>query len=164
MKKIWGYFRSINFGIQNLIKWFPVIWQDRDWDHWFIYKIFHFKLKQVENLQRNHGISLSSKQLADQIKLAVLLLDRLVKDEYLENVLNPHEKKWGDSEMIFTPIKGNEEYSSLDFKVEKANTKKEIEQENKERMLLYEHERKLREQDLDMLFKHMRKYIEGWWD
>jgi hypothetical protein len=164
MKKIWHFFRSIKYGIQNLIKWFPVIWQDRDWDHWFIFKIFHFKLKEVENFQRKYGNSITHEKIADQIKLAVLLLDRLVKDEYLENVLKPHEKKWGDSEMIFTPIKGNEEYSSLDLKVEKANTKEEIDQESKERTRLYDHERKLREQDLDILFKHMRKYIEGWWD
>lgn len=167
MKKIWSFFRSIKYGIENLIKWFPVIWQDRDWDHWFIYKIFHFKLKEVEKLQRKYGNSTSSEKVADQIKLAVLLLDRLIKDEYLENVLKPHEEKWGESEMIFTPIdptEGDEGMSTLDFKVEKAITEEEQAQESKERMILYKHETKLRQQDLDMVFKHIRKYIEGWWD
>jgi len=164
VKQIWQFFRSIKYGIENLIKWFPVIWQDRDWDHWFIYKIFQFKLQQVEKLQRKYGNSTNSKKYAYQIKVAVLLLNRLIKDEYLENVLKPHEKKWGESEMIFTPIKGNEEYTTLDFKVEKANTEEEKEQEHKERMILYKHSDYLKQQDLDILFKHMRKYIEGWWD
>jgi len=164
MKKIWDFFRSIKYGIENLIKWFPIIWKDRDWDHWFIYKIFHFKLKRVEYLQRHYGNSVDHKKIADQIKIAVLLLDRLIKDEYLENVLKPHEKKWGDSEFIFTPIEGKKGYSSLDLKVEKANTKEEKEHESKERMVLYKHSDALKQQDLDMLFKHMRKYIEGWWD
>jgi hypothetical protein len=164
MGKILDFPRNVKYGIQNLIKWFPVIWQDRDWDHWFIFKIFHFKLKEVEKLQREYGNAVTHEKIADQIKLAVLLLDRLIKDEYLENVLKPHEKKWGESEMIFTPIEGNKEYSSMDFKVEKANTKEEIEQESKERSIIYKHSDVLKQQDLDMLFKHMRKYIECWWD
>jgi len=164
MKKIWKFFRSIKYGIQNIIKWFPVIWQDRDWDHWFILKIFHFKLNEVEKFQRKYGNSVTHEKIADQIKIAILLLDRLIKDEYLENVLKPHEKKWGDSEFIFTPIKGNKGYSSLDLKVEKANTEEEKKQESKERSILYKHSDALKQQDLDMLFKHMRKYIEGWWD
>ena len=118
----------------------------------------------METLHRKYGNSIYREKYADQIKLAVLLIHRLIEDEYLENVLKPHEEKWGESEFIFTPIPGDKEYSSLDIKVDKANTKEEIEQESKERMRLYDHEGKLKKQDLDMLFKHIRKYIEYWWD
>ncbi len=50
--KINNFFRSIKYGIKNLITWFPIIWKDRDWDHWYLYKILRFKLIQMENLQR----------------------------------------------------------------------------------------------------------------
>ena len=59
---------------------------------------------------------------------------------------------------------GDKEYSSLDIKVDKANTKEEKKQETKERMILNKNSDALKKQDLDMLFKHMRKYIECWWD
>ena len=164
MKKIWQFFRSTKYGIENLVAWFPIIWKDRDWDHWFLYKILHLKLKRMETLHRKYGNSIYREKYADQIKLAVLLIHRLIEDEYLENVLKPHEEKWGESEFIFTPIPGDKEYSSLDIKVDKANTKEEKKQETKERMILYKHSDALKKQDLDMLFKHMRKYIECWWD
>jgi hypothetical protein len=167
MEKIMGFFRSIKYGIRNLLIWFSVIWNDRDWDQWFLYKILQFKLKRMEKLQRKYGNSTNSEKYADQIKLAVLLLQRLIDDNYLQNVLKPHEEKWGESEMIFTPIdptEGDEGFSTLDFKVENANTEEEKEQEHKERMILYKHSDALKQQDLDLLFKHMRKYIECWWD
>ena len=144
--------------------WFSVIWSDRDWDPWFLYKILYFKLKRMENMQRKHGHSVTSEKYADQIKVAGLLLKRIIDDNYLENVMTPHEKKWGKSEFVFTPLPGNGNFSSLSIKVEKANTPEEIEQEHKERMGLYIHEANLKQQDLDLLFKHMRKYVEGWWD
>ena len=164
MRSIWQFFRSIKYGIENLIIWFLVIWQDRDWDHWFLYKIIYFKLKRMENLQRKYGNCVDNEKLADQIKVAALLLKRLMDDDYLTNVLKPHEKKWGESKFIWTPKPDDEEYSLLNIKVEKANTEEEIEQESKERLRLYNHARGLKQQDLDMVFKHMRKYIEGWWD
>lgn len=164
MDKIKSFFYGIKTGIKNLIKWTPVIWRDRDWDQYFFYVVLHFKLKRMEKLHRNHSHLVNGKKYADQIKLAVLLLDRIIKDNYLENVIEPHEKKWGQSDFVFTPLKDNKNLSSLSIKVEKANTPEEKAKENKERMALYKHSDDLKNQDLDMLFKHIRKYIEGWWD
>ena len=45
-----------------------------------------------------------------------------------------------------------------------VKTEEDKEQERKEFRRASEHEAKLREQDLDMLFKNMRKYIQTWWD
>jgi hypothetical protein len=35
MYKIKQFFRNIH----NLIRWFPIIWKDRDWDDHFIFEI-----------------------------------------------------------------------------------------------------------------------------
>lgn len=164
MGKIWDFPRTVKYGIKNLIVWFPVIWKDRDWDQQFLYVILHFKLKRMENLHRKYGHLVNSEKYANQIKLAVSLLDRIIKDDYLENVMIPHEKKWGESDFVFTPLKDNKNLSSLTIKVEKANTPEEKAKEHKERMTLYEHSDNLKKQDLDMLFKHIRKNVEGWWD
>ena len=37
--------RDIAQGIKNLIKWFPIIWKDRNWDDSFIFDILQFKLQ-----------------------------------------------------------------------------------------------------------------------
>lgn len=161
--KIEQFFKEIIYGIENLIIWLPVIWKDRNWDHWFLYKVLQHKLKQMIKLQRKWGNSINADDYADQMQVCVNLLDRLLKDEYLENALKPHEEKWGNSEMIFKPYNDDScEFAGLS--VEKAVTEKDKDIEKKERMRLYKHSDQMAEQDLDMLFQNMRKYITGWWD
>ena len=171
-EKIKGFFRNIRIGIPNLIKWTPIIWEDRDWDQYFLYVILQFKLKQMEKLQREYGISVNSNDYADQMKTCILLLDRIIKGDYLTNSLKPHEEKWGElrldfketSDETFRDIDGGEKLYEGTFSVEKVTTPEGKEQENKERMRLYKHVDNLEKQDLDLLFKLMRKHIEGWWD
>ena len=31
--------------IKNIIRWIPVLWKDRDWDDWYIYKILQKKIE-----------------------------------------------------------------------------------------------------------------------
>jgi len=148
---------KIKHGIQNLIKWFPVVWKDRDWDQHFIYKILHFKLSRMEKYQREYGMSTISNDIADQIKLCVNLLDRITKHDYIDNAFLFHNRKWGELNLDF-------KQNGLFYNVEKANTEEEKKIENKARMRLYKHVDYLEEQDKDMLFNNMKKYINGWWD
>ena len=159
-----SFFKNIYRGIVNLVIWFPIIWNDRNWDQYFFYKIMKSKLEKMENLQRKHGIAINSKKYANQIKLCINLLHRIIQDDYIINALIPHEKKWGEAKMIFKPLSENSNYTELDFVVEKAITEKEIKQEDKERMRIYKHSDNMRKQDFDLLFKNLQKYIEGWWD
>ena len=156
--------RNIRYGFRNLKTWFLVIWNDRDYDHWFLYKIIQFKLKRMERLQRKYGHSINSDKIADKMKICVSLLERLLEDDYIGNALESHEKKWGESEMIFTPIPDKKGYSELNFKVEKVTNEKEKAKETKERRTKYDLARDSKEQDLDMLFSIIRKNVEGWWD
>jgi hypothetical protein len=39
-------YRNCRDGITNLWKWAPVIWQDRDWDHYYIYAVLIHKLEK----------------------------------------------------------------------------------------------------------------------
>jgi hypothetical protein len=156
--------RNIKYGVKNIIDYFPIIWKDRDWDHYYLYRLLRYKLERMEKLQREHGHHVDHIKTADEIKVCKLLLDRLIKDDYLMNVMEPHDKKWGESEWNFTPCEDNPEFSELHFTHPNANTEEEIELEKKERIRLYKHSNNLRSQDLDMLFKLLRKQVEGWWD
>lgn len=33
--------------IKNLIRWFPIIWEDRDWDHGYVEEMLLFKLNNM---------------------------------------------------------------------------------------------------------------------
>jgi hypothetical protein len=146
------------------LRWIPIIWKDQDWDHWYLYKIIQVKLKHMEEYQRKYGISVNNNDYADQMKVCINLLERLIKDDYMENAFKNHDVKWGESSLTFSPLPENDKLSSIGIKREKAITAEEIEQERKEAKRLYKHADKLQQQDLDILFSNMKKQILGWWD
>jgi hypothetical protein len=73
--------------IKNLLRWFPVIFKDRDFDHTFILRILYFKIKQIR-------IRYESKEMfvgqENEIKW-------LRKCEYLSNYVIK-SKSWEDIE------------------------------------------------------------------
>jgi len=150
-------------GIKNLRRWFKIIWSDRDYDPYFIYTVLHHKLSLMEHFIRHDGHHLYAKRDADQIKKCVLILNRLIEDDYHENAFKDHERKWGVPEMEWTPI-DNGELSELHINYPNVKTEKDKETERKEFKRVCEHENILREQDLEILFGSMRKHIRGWWD
>ncbi|MHA1700683.1 MAG: hypothetical protein ACTSWK_00270 [Promethearchaeota archaeon] len=164
MEKIKTFFRSIKYGIENLIIWTSVIWKDRNWDHWYLYKILQFKLIQMEKLHRKYGHAVNSIKTADQIKICINLLKRLIEDDYDESIFKNHNKKWGEAHFNWDECKDRKDCRSLRITRDNVKTDKEIKQERKEFNRLCKHEAKLRKQDNDYLFKLMNKYIQGWWD
>jgi hypothetical protein len=124
--KIKDFIRGIKPGIGNVIRWFPVIYNDRWWDHSFLYYILRFKLDDMEKNFRKHGHGTNSKKDADNMKKCKLLLDRLSNDAYIDY---NEDRGWAPK---------------IRFSFNKE-----------ERMI---------NQDLDMLFKILRKQIRCWWD
>lgn len=161
-KKIRNFIISIKDGIENIIIWFPIIWKDRDWDQWFLYTILKFKLSNMEKYYRKYGISANSEKTANQIKICVDLLGRLLEDEYGNTVFKKHEEKWGDLDFSFEPYK-NDLHKCL---ITRPNIKTEEDEklERKQSKRLHEHESYLIKQDVDYLFKIMKKHIQTWWD
>jgi len=140
-------------GISNLFLWIRVIWNDRQWDHVFIYEIFRHKLHLTEQYIRKYGHHTNNISDANRIRKCVLLLDRLINEDYHDNVFSSHYEKWGELELTDKGIS----YPNV-------KTEEDEKKEREERKIKYEKENKLREQDLDMLFSIMRKHIQSWWD
>lgn len=161
-EKIKNMPRNIKYGIENLVRWFPVIWKDRNWDHAFIYIILKHKLYLTEQLIRNYGIHIKNIEDADKIKTCILLLDRLIKDEYHENVSKKYYKRWGHPK--FNWIEKNEKYSELEINHKNVKTEEDQKQEKKDFHRICKLENRLRKQDIRYLFNMMCKHIEGWWD
>jgi len=45
---------NLKDGISNLRTWFPIIWDDRDWDNHFLWEMLLFKLKRMSPAIRKH--------------------------------------------------------------------------------------------------------------
>lgn len=163
IEKIRIFFRDIRTGIKNLIIWFPVIWKDKNWDHWFIYEILHKKLSLMEHFIRNYGHHVRAEQDADNIKKCVLLLKRLKDDEYHENAFKQHREKWGEPEFEWKES-DRPNSSQLHIKHDSVKTEKDKIREQKDFKTACEREDFLKQQDLDLLFTLMGKHIQTWWD
>jgi len=149
-------------GIKNLWKWKSIIWNDRWWDSYFLFKILKFKLEQMEENFRERGIHVSAEKEADKMKICVLLLDRLIKDEYDENVFKHHYEKWGEPEFSSSEI--NDELSQLHITHKNVITEEDEKQERKEFRILCKKPYKMEKQDVEYLFKLLSKNILTWWD
>lgn len=81
----WSYFLNYPYffriGIRNVYDYFNIIWNDRDWDQVYLYKLIIFKLKRMEDAQKESGFAHDLKT-AKQLKVTRLALERIYKDDY----------------------------------------------------------------------------------
>jgi hypothetical protein len=100
------YHKQLYYGIRNLIKWFPVIWKDRDWDQHYIYRVLEFKLTQQAYGIARRDIHTEAQCTAEKMLLCARLCKIQTEDlygtEYLDYVELAHK---------FTPIEGGEFYT-----------------------------------------------------
>lgn len=73
--------RNLIGSIKNLVVWFPVIWRDRHYDYMYFLKIMKKKLELMERYAYSDDSYYADKN-KKQIKIARILVERLVKDEY----------------------------------------------------------------------------------
>ena len=154
---------GIKYMTIKFIKWAPVIWNDEDWDHYYLYIILQYKLKRMEGFfNSDRAMASRGVEEAKKMKTCINLLDRLIKDEYDENAFKEYYKKWGRSKFEWIPI--DDEYTTLEITNKKVKTEEDKKQETKDFLKAGDHERKMKKQDVDYLFKYIGKHIESWWD
>lgn len=89
-------------GIKNLIKWAPIIWKDRDWDHWYIYQILKTKLQHQADYTLKYGHLENSTKYAQQMLKCIEMIDVVqnekIIDEYLSliDISNIDELVWNN--------------------------------------------------------------------
>ncbi len=85
MFRIGRIWRNITSGIRNLWRWIPIIWEDQDWDWYYIAKVLEFKLLKHAEVEEKYGHHMGIKANAKHMKMCAILLRRLIEDEYWEN-------------------------------------------------------------------------------
>lgn len=86
--KLRGFFTSVG----NLIKWFPVIWKDRDWDDHYIFEVFKFKLEKQAKYTKEKGFHTNSDLDAKRMMLCVKLMKKVQEDFYTMEYMDYEEK------------------------------------------------------------------------
>jgi hypothetical protein len=78
--------KYIKYGIQNLYKWFWVIWNDRDWDHYYIFQVLKFKLEKQANHLAENGFHNNAQRDAELMMTCVRLIDKLQNEYYYDEL------------------------------------------------------------------------------
>jgi hypothetical protein len=173
--------RNFRIGISNLIKWFPTIWNDRDWDNHFIYEILKRKLEfQAKYISERDFYTMAQKD-SRNMKICASLIQKCQEETYSCEYMDYHESRhW------FTPSESRPGSYEFDSEIEGErfdeffakypiihkkvlngegifNMDIEDEKERKQRIAMnigninQNRARKL-------LFKIMEEHIEGWWE
>ena len=175
------YHKDFISGVKNLYKWLPIIWKDRDWDHFYIYQIIEFKLrgqaKYIGTKDRHTRAKEDARDMLICANLIAKIKDGYYDGEYMdyhESTFQflPIEDKPGFSELKIDTI--SEEFDSY-FKKYPSWKKRAIKyiKENKDRFTSDHNDDKLvamimgdlrQEKAKDLVFKMMSNKIDGWWD
>jgi hypothetical protein len=153
--------RTFIKNIKRLIKWTPVIWNDREWDQDYLYAILEFKIKNMQEFYesgQSNTCQESVNETISEMKEIRRLIDRIRNDVYLDETSVEFNKKYPNyykDAFNFEPVEGKS-YSRL---VSKAG--KEAESEHR---LCCEFAEKNKQEERKQLFGLLRDKIEGWWD
>ena len=169
------HWRIRNFltSCNNLIKWFPTIWNDRDWDGNYILKILQkkieFQRKELVSANRHTRIESDNRDMT----IVLNLLQRVREEHYEMECMD-----YWYSDIVFEKIPNNSSHKLVDVvdKWEKfdeflskypssvrAVIKQHGEQDDKKRLCLlvsyYNHEKANK-----LLFRILEERLAYWWD
>ena len=164
-------------GVKNLIKWFPVIWRNRDWDHTFIYDILTFKLEQQAKYIGGKDRHMSAKRDAEIMLLCTKLIDLSSNEFYDMEYMNYNESEFNWLDVLDRPdlkeldiVETSETYSEYFAKYPNMyrrvmNMESPVFEFNGSNQVIamniayYNNERCHK-----LLFKLMERNIHRWWD
>lgn len=153
-----NFFRNLKKGIWNLVSWFSIVWNDRDWDYCFLYELLKFKLSRMEKYLQKYGHSLDVDKDADSIRKCVVILERLIRDDYAAEDWDWIRRKWGDFEFVDTED-GHTKLTVSGVKTEEENKEYGADVKN-----CCKNEEDMISKDLNDLFENMKINIRRWWD
>ncbi len=183
-KPIGWRIKEFRSSVNKLIRWFPIIWKDRDWDDHYIWELMKNKLRWQAKYIGDRDIHTRAALDAKRMRLCANLIDKVQDEFYQIEYMDYFESKYW-----FEPVKDKPGYSSMESETlsenfdayfkkyplvyKKVLTNKELqifgiepregEDDVKQRIAMnigrYNHERARK-----LLFRIMEENIEGWWD
>lgn len=79
--------------IRKIIRWIPILWNDRDWDYYFIYETLKQKLIDTETYVRKEGLHIFNNEEADSILKAIEMIEKVQTEYHLDKYLS-EAKEW----------------------------------------------------------------------
>lgn len=148
-RKFRDFWRSIRYGVPNLIKWFPIIWKDRDFDGAYFEDLLRFKLRNMMHFFYGPDTHiLNAYKYAEQIEEVLYLFDKLSDDHYIEDIDPNYFAKF--------------ETGNINSFIEYLNNK--TDEQRKKDMLAHTKALFLEKQDRERAYQLLGERIKEWWD
>jgi len=149
---------------KSIIKWWPTIWKDRDYDHSFILEILKKKIYFTAKLHIQNQRYEGWEREVELMTLCVKLLDYVRNDHYTDLASDWLNEKYGESKFDFGSEVENG-YHSMWFlypNIENGTyTQEEYDKDFREKFA----EAELKHNKAKKLaFKILDEHIEHWWD
>jgi len=168
MTNPWHYFRSGYRRIKRFIAWFPIIWQDEDWDCVYLFKIMQLKISRIRHeVEKNHHHLTWQKDVRD-MQVAEELLSRMGFSDFYDDL----NEQLRDRERAGKCSCPEEKYKimpvSCDIETRKEGYSQWINVSCKycKNMTSIWHKREIGKEkdDFNFLFDHLKKHVQRWWD
>jgi len=157
--------RTIISRIKNLIRWFPVIWNDQDWDSEYTLDILLKKLEHQRDFFLSKDTHLANSwETADEIDIAISKLRRTRDSwEYYEQPANDElDKKWGIG--VMRTEKYGVNCREIIFDREFIKTPKDEAKYKKEFNTKLAKAREEYDKDKAEAYLYLATNIDKWWD
>lgn len=158
LKDIWYTIKKLPKFIVKVFQYAKVLWRDCDYDYASILILLKYKIQRTREHIIKHDIIADAPIIAKQMRYAEFLIQRILDDDYLLDLQQQHDEKWG------VTISHFDESNRFHIVKEKSTTPELQKQERSEQMVIYDAQENVRQKDLDRLFRHLRRYIQRWWD
>jgi len=150
--------------IKNLIRWFPIIWNQYDFDYSYALDVFKFQLQNISKyLKSDRAVCQSNLQRAERIDMIVKLMDKVYNEDYCLEWIPKMEELYGKGcmEFVHKPIEDKPHLTTLTFKYETFDNKEEIRLKSRE--ILNETQAK-QDRAHKLLWKLVEHNIQTFWD
>lgn len=97
--------RNLVTGIRNLIKWAPIIYRDRNWDHWFIYEMLKTKLQHQADYFLKHGHLENSVKYAEQMLKCIEMINVVQNEKIIDDYLFSIDPYGNEEELNWNKLK-----------------------------------------------------------
>ena len=168
MNKIKDFYYNLKGYLKNIIKWSPILWKDRDWDHYYIVDALRFKINNTAKYISKNKRYIGWERDVERMNLVVRLIDKMQEEyysceyqEYYNSVFSFEDTKNPDlKELLIIPTRND-----LSFYFKKyPNTFKLFPNEESDLKAALKVSNHLHNKCKRILFKLIEQNIEKWWD
>lgn len=176
------YHKDFINGVKNLVKWFPTVWKDRNYDQSYIYIMLSKKLEFQAEYISNRDFHTRAKRDAEVMRTCVKLIEKIKNDDYGMEYIDYHETKHrfvetneiykGEKTFEWLCDELSENFDDY-FKKYPLQYKKVLsgqinryhrEGDKDKKLIAMEIALDNQERARKLLFKILEEHIERWWD